>query len=65
MTKEIDNCVGCTSMGLPCKGSSCSKRRRKIRCCDNCELEETLYHFDGGEYCINCIKKMLEVVEDE
>ena len=65
MTKEIDNCVGCTSIGLPCKGSSCPNRRHKILCCDKCESETTLYHFEGGVYCIDCIEEMLDPVEDE
>lgn len=64
MKKIIDDCVGCTSMGLHCLGHACSKRSREIHCCDNCEEEETLYHFEGGEYCIECIMEMLEVVRD-
>lgn len=30
---------------------------------DECDEEETLYHFDGRELCINCIINMLEMVE--
>jgi hypothetical protein len=64
MRKVVDNCVGCTSMGLPCKGVSCPNRSQEILCCDKCEVsDETLYHFEGGEYCIDCIKEMLEKVE--
>lgn len=65
MIKEVDNCVDCRSMGLHCIGASCPNRRRKVHCCDNCELEETLYHFEGGEYCIDCITEMLEMVRDD
>lgn len=65
MKKIIDNCVGCTSMGLHCIGASCPNRSREILCCDKCESEETLYHFEGGEYCIECIIGMLEKVQDD
>lgn len=66
MLMTIDNCVDCTSMGLHCRGASCPNRSMKVHCCDGCESsEETLYYFDGGEYCIYCITEMLEMVRDD
>lgn len=65
MKKIIDECVDCTSMGLHCMGAACSKRRQEIHVCDNCECNDTLYHFEGGEYCIDCIIDMLERVQDD
>lgn len=65
MIMIIDECVDCTSMGLHCQGASCSNRRQKIHVCDNCNIHDTLYYFEGGEYCIDCIIDMLEIVEDD
>ena len=31
--------------------------------CDSCGNEDVLYEYEGGEYCIECIKDMLTVVE--
>lgn len=62
--KKIENeCVGCVDIGLPCMGSSCSKRHVAHYYCDDCGEEETLYHFEGEELCVNCIIKRLEIVE--
>lgn len=65
MIKIVDDCVGCTSMGLPCKGLSCRNRSHEIQCCDKCESEEALYHFEGGEYCFECFLDMGGVLEDD
>ena len=65
MIKKIDNCVGCTTIGMHCIGEACPNRSYVTHCCDNCESEETLYYFEGGEYCIDCIKDMLEMVRDD
>lgn len=64
MKKIVSDCVGCTSMGLHCIDPACTNRSREIRCCDKCEAEETLYHFDGGEYCLDCIVEKLEIVRE-
>ena len=66
MIKTIDSCVGCTSMGLYCKGKSCINHERKALVCDECETEEEeIYKFDGGEYCAKCVLEKLERVEFE
>lgn len=65
MTKTVDFCVDCTSMGLHCKGESCPNRRREVQCCDRCGSEEELYYFEGGEYCSYCIESMTEDEEEE
>ena len=63
--KRLENeCVGCTSIGLHCIGSSCPKLNVPHWYCDDCEEEKQLYHFDGQELCIDCITKQLEKVED-
>ena len=62
--KQIENeCLGCTSFGLPCKGSSCSNKHVARFYCDNCGAEETLYNFDDEELCLSCIIEKLEIVE--
>lgn len=58
MTKEVNDCVGCTSMGLPCIGAACPNRRREVHCCDRCGAEDVLYDFEGGEYCGECMERM-------
>ena len=61
--KRIENeCVGCPD-GMGCLGVSCPNRNVPRFYCDNCGAEETLYEFEGGEFCIECIKDMLNVVE--
>ena len=63
--KRLENeCVGCTSIGLHCIGSSCPKLNVPHWYCDDCEEEKQLYHFDGQELLIDCITKQLEKVED-
>ena len=59
MTKIENECVDC---GLPCLGDSCPYRNVVRYYCDKCKEEETLYHFDGDELCINCIEKNLKKV---
>lgn len=60
-----NECVGCSTLGLPCLGASCSNREViHIRyCCDDCnEVFEPhqLYDVDGEEVCLSCLKKRLE-----
>lgn len=59
-----NECVGCTSMGLHCIGSSCPNKNVLHLYCDDCKSEEELYYFDGQELCIDCIIKQLEKVEE-
>lgn len=53
-----DECVGCTSMGLPCMGTSCPNRNVTRYYCDKCNEEfevENLYKYENKELCANCI----------
>ena len=60
MKKKETECVSC---GLPCMGTACPNYEVTRFYCDECESEDTLYHYDDKELCIDCIKKKLEVVE--
>ena len=57
--KHIETCVGCTSMGLPCRGRSCSNYNGAYEyTCDECEKEydpEELYDVDGEMLCEDCL----------
>lgn len=54
-----NQCVGCTSMGLSCMGTTCPNRNVRVYYCDKCgdELEE-VYDVDGEELCEECLKDM-------
>lgn len=60
MKRKENECVMC---GLPCMGDSCPNRNVIRFYCDDCGEETTLYHYDGEELCIDCIKNRLEKVE--
>lgn len=61
MKKTESECVSC---GLPCMRSACPYYSVTRYYCDKCgNEEEHLYHFEGEELCIDCIKDMLEEVE--
>lgn len=63
--KKIENeCYGCSSIGLPCAGSSCTHRNVTRFYCDKCKDEATLYHYDDLELCKDCLLKEFEIVED-
>lgn len=64
MKKTENECVGCTSMGLPCMGHGCPNLAVTRFYCDECGDEEELYYYDEQELCIECIKKKLTKVED-
>lgn len=67
--REVTNeCVGCTSLGLHCIGSSCPNRNVVHYFCDICgeELEpDELYKAYGRELCAECILKDFEKIESE
>lgn len=68
MRTVTNECVGCTSMGLPCIGSSCRNRNVTRYYCDRCKEEfepEKLYQYFGEEVCAECILKDFEKVEVE
>lgn len=43
MVKYENECMGCTSIGLHCIGSSCRNRNVPHFYCDECGEEEELY----------------------
>ena len=56
-----NECVDCPrEMG--CLGESCPNMNVPHFYCDKCKEEETLYHYDDEQLCINCIKERLEKV---
>lgn len=60
-----DHCVGCPPE-LGCFGASCPNKNVKIYECDSCHEEVSpgeLFHWNGYECCIDCIKKELDVVK--
>lgn len=61
-----DNCFCCESSGYPCIGRYCPNRNVKMYECDKCNEEVdygNLFHWNGQEFCIDCIKEELEKVE--
>lgn len=66
MIKMVDKCVQCWSVGLHCRGGACPYYNPvPVRCCDKCESEEQIYHFEGKELCLECIEELLEKVEED
>lgn len=66
MREVTDECVGCTSMGLHCIGSSCPNRNVVHYYCDRCGDEfdsNQLYQYEGEEVCGNCILEDFERIE--
>lgn len=62
MKKTVNECCNCSVPSYPCS-ESCPLREVTHYYCDKCHNEEKLYEYNGGEYCIECIEKMLDVVE--
>lgn len=66
MAREITNeCVGCTSLGLHCMGSTCVNRNVIRYYCDKCGEEfepEALYVTDDEELCDECLLNTYETV---
>ena len=64
--KQIENeCIGCTSIGMHCMGSTCPNRNVLHLYCDECGDECDLYEYDGEELCIECIEKRLPKIKGE
>lgn len=60
MKRVEDECVGCTSLGLPCMGLGCPNRNVTRLYCDKCDEEvDVLYEYEGQELCEECL---LEIV---
>lgn len=67
MSVKIENeCVGCTSMGLYCMGSSCPNRRVERYYCDRCGAECSADNGDFGfdDLCEDCYE-VLSLLESE
>lgn len=63
MQRVENECVGCSTIGLPCMGSSCPNRNVTRHYCDRCGCEDTLYYYDGYELCEECLLKNFEIVD--
>lgn len=69
----IENeCVGCSSLGLPCLGSGCPNRNVVRFYCDNCGTEidpgflrDEPEEYDGQHYCEDCLVELGYIEEDE
>ena len=61
MTRYESECVQC---GMPCLLDACPYYRVTRYYCDECGEEETLYHYEDEELCIDCITKTLKKVGD-
>lgn len=64
MRKVIDNCVGCTDLGLPCMGNSCPNRKTYVEFCDECD-DHANYFIDGKSYCEDCATVYLSEIFNE
>lgn len=68
MKKMINNCVGCTSIGLHCQGPGCQNYREVPEwSCDECGYElppSELYVYDDRELCHDCLLEQFETVAD-
>ena len=62
MIEVTNECVDC---GLPCIGDACPYKNVKRFYCDRCGEETEIYHYNGEELCIECIKSELEPVVNE
>lgn len=69
MKRMVSYCVGCTSLGLYCKGDGCPYHKPVPEyLCDECEEElypSELYVYDGKELCGNCLLHQFKTVEEE
>lgn len=63
MLKYEDECVGCSSLGLPCMGNACPNRNVPRYYCDECECEDILYWYENRQLCGDCLLKKHKIVE--
>ena len=67
--KHVDTCVGCTEMGLHCRGRACPNYYGTYEyTCDRCGSEfdpEDLYVVDGEYLCEECILGQYKTVAQE
>lgn len=56
MIEKENFCVGCTSMGLPCRGSACENYEDQIVVsCDECGLGDKIYQDGDQQLCAYCL----------
>ena len=69
MASHYENeCIRCTTMGLPCLGEICGKKHVLYYFCDECkEYKEPseLYKYERQELCSDCLLAKFETVEKE
>ena len=69
MREVTDECVGCTSMGMPCIGDSCRNKHVTHYYCDRCKKEfypqELYVNEDNEELCAECILSEYPTVEEK
>lgn len=66
MIRYVDECVGCSSMGLFCLGASCPNRNVRRFFCDCCQQEaERLFIYNGDELCEYCFGEAVGVEPSE
>lgn len=61
MIRYEDECVGCSSLGLPCMGSCCPNRNVPHLYCDKCDEEfeeEELFTSGDDMICLDCLLEM-------
>ena len=66
--RHTDTCVGCTSMGLPCRGNRCSNYHFAVEyTCDKCGKEfnpEELFDVDGDMLCGDCLLESFKTIAE-
>lgn len=66
MIKYEDECCGCAVPAYPCMGTACPNRKVPHFYCDKCgEDVEELFKWNGEQWCLDCIRKDLEMVKLE
>lgn len=61
--KRVENECVCCPPDMGCIGNACPYVNVARYYCDICGEEDVLYHYDGQELCIECIRNQLDVVE--
>ena len=68
LKKYEDECLGCTTLGIPCHGSTCVNRNVPRYYCDRCkdefEPEELYISDDGDELCADCFLMNYRTVKE-
>lgn len=66
---HVETCVGCTSMGLHCRGHACPNYDGIFEyTCDKCKEgfdPEDLYDVDGEMLCAECVLNQYKTIAQE